>query len=412
MTDGSKKVAILFRYGAVEHVDFLPALPALVHHLMREGCEVHHFGFRGKGSLPEDLRTSLKVHAGPFRVNRSKRGDKWIKAVLWLLYLKRLGKRLEEEGFDQVFVDETLPLSAWMLRKTYTRSLSFTVHDFFTEIYLMPHPPLRRIGRWLQRTDLRTWRELDAVCTRVDAAKRALTEQGVPANRIHVVPDSVDSKMFHPCVDSEERARVRKRLGLADGDVVMVHHGIMHPNKGNDRLVRALFRLRYKLPTLKLVLIGDGAERRDVERNRGIHGIEDRVLLTGWLPGLADIAEVLRACDIGLVMRKGVPGDHFHVTSTLVHNLASGLPILAARLDGIAEVVEEGRQGMLFDPECGEEFDENLTRLVTDVELRRRMGAEARTLAETRFSRERIAAAYAKALTTPGRDGAGSGSQP
>jgi glycosyltransferase involved in cell wall biosynthesis len=396
MTEPVKKVAILFRYGAGEHIDFLPALPDLVCALNEQGVEVHHFGFRSKLKVPEYLKKQMNVHAGPFRVKRSGKWDKWIKATLWILYLPFLGKRLQKEGFDRVFVDETLPLSCSVLRMTYKGWLSFTVHDFFVEIYLMPHSPLRPLGKLLQRLDVRAWKTLNRIFVRVDAAKRAVTEMGMDPDHISVVPDAVDLDLFHANLHAEERSRIRKSHGLTDKDVIMVHHGILHPNKGNGLLVHAMFRARHRYPNLKLLILGDGPERAEIERIKGTRGIDDRVILTGWLPQLIDISELLRASDIGLVMRKGLPGDHYHVTSTLVHNAAVGLPLLAARLDGISEGIEEGTQGYLFDPECGSEFDAKLDQLMKDVEKRKKMGGNARILAEERFNPKQIALQYAR----------------
>lgn len=393
-----RKIAILFRYGAAEHVDFLPALPSMVRRLREKGWEVHHFGFRGASKQRETQAVEgLISHAGPFRVRRRSSPDKWIKAGLWLLYLPWLGRRLQREGFDWVFVDETLPLSAGGLRLGFKRKLAFTVHDFFTEIYLMPHAVCRPLARWMQKRDEKAWRTLDRVFVRVAPAKIALTHKGLNPDRITVAPDSVNLERFYPAEDSRESNRLRRHYGIGEGEVVMVHHGILHPNKGNVRLVHALFRLRHRLPDLKLLIIGEGEEKRQVEQTAHTRGIADRVILTGWLPGLEDIAGLLRVCDIGLVMRKGLPGDHFHVTSTLVHNLASGLPILAARLDGVASVLGEG-EGVLFDPECGEEFDRELVRLVQSPSLRKRMGERARRRAEKVFGPDRISEVYVDAL--------------
>lgn len=398
MKSPSGKVALLFRYGAGEHVDFLPALPEILRRLHEEGLEVHHFGFRGKESLPADLRRWVQVHEGPFRVNRGSQWDKHLKALLWLMGLPFLGWRLQRRGFDKVFVDETLPLSAMLLRMGYRGKLLFTVHDFFMEIYWEPRSLLRAPARWIQRLDARAWRRLDRIFTRTESAKEFLTGKGLCPDRISVLPDPVNLQLFHPEGDRDQREAFRAAWGVTPQDLLMVHHGIMHPNKGNLRLIQAVQRLRERLPHLKLMLIGDGPEMPELRQTVTALGLQDRVLLTGWLPGLADISRALKAGDIGLVMRKGLPGDHFHVTSTLVHNLACGLPVLSARLRGISEVVEEGREGFLFDPVCDEEFDRKLIQLAESPELRKEMGLAARQKAEESFDPGRIAEEYVKWL--------------
>jgi len=394
-----RKLAIIFRYGASEHVDFLPSLPLVVQQLSEQGWEVHHYGFRGKGKVPESLKTHAQIHRGPFRVHRGRSLDKWWKAFLWLLYLPALGRTLQKQGIECVFVDETLPGSAGLLRRGYKRSLAFTVHDFFTEIYLAEGSLFAWLGRWLQAKDVKAWNSLDQIFTRVQVAKESLGKLGIEPDRIHVVPDAVDGTQFSPGLSSEERKQVRERWGIWTEDLVMVHHGIMHPNKGNVLLVEALFRLRHQLPNLKLLLIGDGPEKREVLNTAGRRGISDRVVCTGWVKTLDDIATLLRASDIGVVMRRGMPGDEYHVTSTLVHNLATGLPTIAVRLPGIEEVVQDGVQGGLFDPECGVEFDQWILRLARDPSVRHQFGSAGRELALTRFCPDTIASHYVNALS-------------
>lgn len=398
MSDSSRKVALLFRYGAGEHLDFLPALPGLIRRLHQQGIEVHHFGFRGGTSLPQELTSMVQVHEGPFRVRRKSELDKRVKALLWIFGLPLLGRKLQRQGFDRVFVDETLPLSAPLLRLGYRGTLMFTVHDFFMEIYCEPKWYLRGLGRWIQSMDLKAWRGLDRIFTRVEAAKRCLGAQGVDPSRISVVPDPVDLQLFQPLKNPERREIFRKHWGIQTEDLVMVHHGIMHPNKGNLRLVEALARVRDRLPVLKLLLIGDGPEMKELQRVIDERHLQERVILTRWLPGMKDISEALQASDIGLVMRRGLPGDHFHVTSTLAHNMACGLPVLAVGLQGISEVVEDGVQGYMFDPVCGEDFDLKLIKLAENQELRNKMGFSARQKAQECFDPERIAGEYAQRL--------------
>jgi glycosyltransferase involved in cell wall biosynthesis len=398
MKSSPRKIAFLFRYGCGEHVDFLPALPAIIDEFHAAKVELHHFGFRGQKAVPAELMDKMHVHEGRVRVRRSSEWDKRVKALLWLAYLPWLGRRLQREGFDRVFVDETLPLSAWLLRKSYKGHLSFTVHDFFIEMYWMKHGWLKGPIRWVQSLDLKAWRQLDLIFTRVESAKKFLILKGVDADRIRVLPDSVDLDQFRAEAESNRRAELREKWGVSAEEVLLVHHGIMHPNKGNGRLVEAMGRLKTSCPQVKLLLVGDGTEMKGLRRRQRELDLEQQVILCGWLPALSDIAEALQASDIGLVMRLGLEGDHFHVTSTLVHNLACGLPVLAVRLGGICEVVKEGETGYLFDPDCGAEFDEKLQQLIRNSARRQQMGERARALAETRFSPRVIARGYVEAL--------------
>lgn len=387
------KLAILFRYGAGEHTHFLPALPELAEALSTD-FEVHHFGFRGEEEIPEKLRQHAVIHNLPFRVRRRSETDKRIKALLWLLCLPLVGLHLTIRGFRVTFVDECVPLTASFLRTTYRRPLAFTIHDFFLDVYFPEGTRLNAPARGVHRIDLRAWRRMPRLFVRVEAAREYLAELGFDPNRIQVTRDPCDLELFAP----GDRAAARGAWGFSDEDVVLVHHGVMHPNKGNDRVLRALARCRERLPQVKFLLIGEGPEHERLEDLVNELGLTDRVRMTGWLSSVKEVAAALNAADIGLVMRVGQAADHFHVTSTLVHNLACGLPVLAARLDGLSEVVTEGREALLFDPACGGEFEEALTRLASDAKLRAKMGQAARETAAHHFNRQKIAEELAEGL--------------
>ena len=395
---GKPGLAILFRYGAGEHLHFLPALPELMEDLSRD-FTVHHIGFRGEERVPESLRRHARLHELPLRVRRKSEPDKRWKALCWSLLLPWLGLILRLKKVQVVFIDETLPLSAFALRLAYRGIIVQTVHDFFLEIYFPPGSRGHRLGTWLQQVDLRTWKRIQGIFTRVEATRDYLITQGLRPERIHVAHDPCDLQLFAP----RERAAARAAWGFSPEDVVMVHHGVMHPNKGNDRILRALARLRHDLPRLKFLLIGEGPASEALDDLILELGLSGQVRRTGWLGSMQEVAHALNAADIGLVMRVGQPGDHFHVTSTLVHNLATGLPVLAARLDGIQEIVTEDREALLFDPVCDAEFDQKLRRLTEDPALRLRLGCAARATAEDKFDRNHIAASMADALRQCGK---------
>jgi glycosyltransferase involved in cell wall biosynthesis len=104
----------------------------------------------------------------------------------------------------------------------------------------------------------------------------------------------------------------------------------------------------------------------------------------------------LNAAEIGLVMRIGQQTDNFHLTDTLVHEMACGLPILAARLQGISEVVREDECGLLFHPDDMSEFKTKLKRLAGDEVLRARLGRRAHEIAREQFDVRQAAQAIAE----------------
>ncbi len=393
------RIALLFRYGAAEHTTFLPALETLARNL-GETHEVHHIGMDSPLPVPESLHQVMRIRKLPFTVRRKSTFDKFLKAAVWLALLPGIALWLRLRGFRGIFVDEAVPLTAPILRVLFGRRVAFTLHDFFVDIYFEPKPLLRPLGRLIKGIDRAAWRTLPLVLCRVEAARRRLLAMGFRPGRIVVACDPCDLDLFSP----GDRAAARLELALPDEAFILVHHGVMHPNKGNDRLIRAAARLRERMPNLLLLLVGDGPAMGQLRRLAAELPGGECVRFTGWLPDIASVSRHLQAADAAVAMRIGQAGDHFHVTSTLAHNLATGLPTLAARLEGFAEIVQEGRNGLLFDPAVDGEFDSALERLHNDPALRRELGDRARETALRLFDVNRVGGAMAAALRSMMRD--------
>lgn len=390
---GRPRIAFWFRYGPAEHTELYHALPHLLEALSKQ-AEVHYFGLRSKHPVPDSIIRTTQVHLLPFTVERRDHRDKFLKTALWLLCLPWVGLRCRWMGLDAVYIDETIPLSAGLARFFFGRRVAVTVADFFTDIYLNTSGWKRALARWIQAADYAAWRKLPLIITRAGNTRDFLATRGIDPNRVHPIYDPCDTKLYHPT----DRAPARARFGYTDEHVVLVHHGILHPNKGNDLILRSLARVRAQLPNIRYLLVGNGSEFERLKSLTAELGLQDIVALTGWLPKPEDVNIALNAGDIGLVMRVGQQSDDFHMTGALVHNMAAGLPILAARLGGVAEVVQDNVQGFLFPPDHMEQFEERLVQMARDPALRQRMGQAALAQAKTSFDMNTVVTKTVNAL--------------
>lgn len=366
-------IAFLFRYGPAEHAELFHAMPAIWAELARF-CTVHCFGMRTAKPIPPEILRHIVWHPLPFTVKRSSSLSKLAKTALWVAAMPRIARRCRALGVRAVYIDETIPLTASLALRHFGPNVAVTVADMFTDIYFKG--PLAPAGRALLRADLHAWRRLPLVFTRARATRDWLAERGVPPEVVHPVYDPCDFSLYHP-PSPAARAAARAAFGYAPGDVVLAHHGIAHPNKGNDRILRWLAPLVPDHPELKFLLVGDGPELPRLRRLADSLGIAAACTFTGWLPAPADVSRALGAADIGLVMRTGARSDDFHMTGALVHSMACGLPVLAAHLAGVAEVVKEDRNGLLFPPGDGRAFQDALLRLAGNPALRATLGAAA-----------------------------------
>jgi glycosyltransferase involved in cell wall biosynthesis len=384
MTTPRPSIALWFRYGPAEHAELFHAMPAVVEALARE-ADVHYFGMRTSKPVPPAIQQHATLHLLPVSVNRGSGADKLFKTFLWLLAIPWMSRTCRRLGVGAVYMDETIPLTAPLARACFGPNVAITVADFFVDIYFRG-PLLRGLGTLVRRIDLAAWRRLPLVFTRAVNTRDFLAAHGVPPERVRPVYDPCDFAVYRPIPRAEPRAR----FGYGPEHVVLVHHGILHPNKGNDRILRALAEIRDHCPGLRYLLVGDGPDMRRLRALTAELGIGDRVRFTGWLPRLEQVNEALNAGDIGLVMRIGRQSDNFHMTGALVHSMACGLPILAARLAGVSEAVEEGRSGLLFDPENMDEFKARLIELAGQPSLRTTLGAQALARAHELFDMDKV----------------------
>jgi glycosyltransferase involved in cell wall biosynthesis len=393
------KIAFLHRYGLGGWVCCGGhAVPRLAEKLSAS-AELHFFGPSSTEPMPPDLARLVTSHLLPWQFDRSNPQDKWGKTLRFYLALPGIGVKCRSMGIDFLYWDETLPLGALILKLFYGRSFSIMVMDFFVRIYTEKRPWLHWFRNLVERIDCLCWKQLPLLFVHVQAAKAFLDAHGIRTERVVVVANPCDHAVFHP-VDEATRIATRKGFGFSDADIVMTHHGILHPNKGNDWIMRCLARVCADVPNLKFLLIGNGPERRRLELLARQLGVADRVIFAGWLRSELDLSRTLASMDIALVMRIGQETDHFHMTDTLNHEMACGKAILAVNLRGISEFVRDGENGFLFPVENPEVFCQRLQDLAINPLLRKQLGDAALATSSEVSSIETCAARMATAILT------------
>jgi UDP-glucose:(heptosyl)LPS alpha-1,3-glucosyltransferase len=192
---------------------------------------------------------------------------------------------------------------------------------------------------------------------------------GVERSRIVLLPNSVDPERFRPPGDAGEKAELRRKLGLPAEKLVLLFVGHNFRLKGLAPLLSVLGRLRAEAPPLSLVVLGRG----DVERYR-------RLARKFGCPDLADFRGAVGHLEEWYRSADGYLAPTFYDACSLAlqEAMASGLPALASRHDGSAEVITDGVDGVLLqEPDDLQTFAEGL-RLFFNPEWRARTGEAAR----------------------------------
>ena len=205
---------------------------------------------------------------------------------------------------------------------------------------------------------------------------------GLPAERVIVVANPAP-----PVGRLAPREDARRRLGVGGPTFVFV--GRLVPAKN---LPLAISALRH-IPAARLVIIGDGPERRPVERRIAEEGLADRVTLMGAL-GRSEVLEWLRAADAALLSSSWENLPH-----AAVEALATGTPVVATSVGGVPEVVESGVNGLLVASGDEHALAGAMRAITSDVDLSARLREGALATAK-RFDAEHAYAAIERVLLT------------
>jgi glycosyltransferase involved in cell wall biosynthesis len=207
----------------------------------------------------------------------------------------------------------------------------------------------------------------------------------------------VDCSAFQP--NRQKRADVRAEWGVGENDLVLGSVGNINPQKGIECLISALANIRARVATTRLVLVGAEYEthrsyslnlRTQMEQYGVAEGVD--VLFTG---ARSDIARQLQGFDVFVMgsvpQSEGIP-------TAILEAMASGLPVVATEVGGVSEVVEEGVTGFVVPPLQPEAIASATLKLLSDGNLRSRMGAAARRHAVERFDVEVCANTHVRAF--------------
>ncbi|HKP17025.1 MAG TPA: glycosyltransferase family 4 protein [Gaiellaceae bacterium] len=196
--------------------------------------------------------------------------------------------------------------------------------------------------------------------------------RGADRDRVHVIPNAVDERLFAQRVSGEE---VRAKYGL-DGSPVVGFVGSFQPWHDVNGLLDAAVHLREDRPTLRLLIVGGGDGRRDAEAAAERRGLADAALFTGRVPH-DETPPLLAAMDVAVAPYSGGLELGF-LPLKLFEYMAAGRPTVAAAVGEIGRLIEDGETGLLYPPGDGRQLADCIDTLLADRDLARRLGDAAR----------------------------------
>ena len=279
-------------------------------------------------------------------------------------------------------------------------------YNFYANMFSLPAAKLagvpcliasiRDMGIYLTPTKLRAQklvcRLADRIVVNAGAIRDWLVEQGYPAQKIVVIRNGVDTSRFGI---RDDGAALRRELHIPTGAPMVVMLARLNPTKGIECLFQAAIRLRDRHPDAYFVAVGecytrnaagqivlDIAYRQQLQARMQSLGLAQRFCFAGLRN---DVPQVLAAAAVSVL-----PSVSEGISNTLLESLAAGVPVVATRVGGTPEVIEDGEHGLLVPVNDPQALADAISRVLADPVLAARLGASGQRRVAEEFSFEAV----------------------
>jgi glycosyltransferase involved in cell wall biosynthesis len=236
----------------------------------------------------------------------------------------------------------------------------------------------RRLGRctlrWLARRACRI------ISVSNDLKDHLIEQEGISPDKVSTIHNGIDARALVRSDRTDEIATFKSEHGMPEDSPVIGTIGRMVPVKGFDVLLGAFRQVSDKLPDARLVIVGHGPDEDRLKKLSGSLGIDDKVVFPGFI---RDADMLFQLFDVFVFSSIREP---FGIV--LLEAMAHGVPIVASNSGGAPEIIEDGKSGLLIDPQKAGDMAMAIDRSLTDYDLIRKMPAEERTRVEKYFSLE------------------------
>lgn len=217
-------------------------------------------------------------------------------------------------------------------------------------------------------------------------------EGGCNPKRQFSVPAGADTTVFHPEVPTQG---LRESLGFGPDDQIIGMVAVLRSWKGHEVLFDAFDELTASMPKARLLIVGEGPQRPNLERRIKNGGLEQKIILTGHRTDVANLMRIMDVCVLPSLKNEAT-------SQVLPQAMLVGTPVVSSSAGGLTEVVEDGVRGRVVPPGDAHALASALKAVFAEPEKTRRMAQTARehALAELSFETQinRTEAVYKQLL--------------
>jgi len=345
----SKKPLIVYfhRYPPEFETIQYPGMKDLFKELSEKNYRIVYLSMKGHQPKDKKLRQEIKVREIPLKVDTTNNFDKWMKTFFYYLFLPRTLAELKALKPDFIICKETLPFVPLIVSKLKIPMIA-DISDWWWSILLGNKKFGRVFAKEMEKIEVKKWNKSKVIAiTHSNAEGKVVESKGMPKNKIKVINAPLYRGVYFPL----DAAKERKKIDPEDNSWIVSVHGIIHQSKGYDQLLEWWKKLLNDHPNWKLLIIGGaGGEAWCREKIKQL-GIQENVIMTGWLETQEQVNKYLNASDCLLATRRNTEENKGIIPASLYHSLLVGKPTVITGLPGMSEIITHKKDGFIFEPD-------------------------------------------------------------
>ncbi len=349
--------------------------------LTRQLTEVHVITTEMPGSPLEEKDQGVHIH----RVAVSSPAPNFHTWVLLMnhYFAKRAGLLAREVGgFDIVHAHDWLVLPATVEAKNFFGcKMTSTLHSLEYKraggVHSTEGLMIESLEWWL------TYESSTVIVCSYAMKNDSKAKYSIPEDKIWVIPIGLDPSKYLSA--KPDRARVREKYGVAGTNKLVLFVGRLTHQKGCEYLIRAIpFAAKYH--DAKLVIVGDGYMRGELEYIAQTTGEAWRIRFTGFIPD-NEVVDLMLSADVMVI-----PSVYEPFGVVALEAMAAKVPIVASEVDGLAEIVKHEENGILVYPRDPSSISWGISRILSDPANTQRLVENGTTALAEHYTWDAVAA--------------------
>ena len=347
--------------------------------LVRQNHDVHLFTLDFPGSPNYEEMDGVKVYRASTELGHPN-------FLTWVLLFnhflsKRMADVTKSIDFDVMHVHDWLAAFSGISFKHYIKKpMVLTVHS--TEVGRAQglHSPdsfsINGIEWWATY-------EADRVIVCSQSMKKEICDHfNLSLDKVDVIPNAIDVTKYQIPVD---RVVVRQRYGVGYGEKLILCVGRLVPQKGIEYFIRAIPTIVKRYPEAKFIVVGEGWSRDILEAEARASGHVKKIRFTGFASD-KEVIEIMTSADVLVV-----PSIYEPFGIVALEGMATGVPVVASQVGGLAEVIDHDHTGLFVYPRSPDSIAWAVERILSDPDHAKWLTENAKEKLHKAYSWEAVA---------------------